>query len=427
MSLKAPFTSQTRTEIRERYYKTCSVCLQPVVSGQCAHLFRQAPVGQENVDEAIALGILYPDRSDIDWSWPYDRTTAENGTLQCPTCHLEYFTKGILVWSPPLELLQWTHKQVVGKRETKEIWKIFGMLDSEENFPSKLKRFFSRYSLIPIFKAKFDSKRYDLHCRLPPVSVVVDGEFRQDIPPRRGEPTFRIFEYWEEYAKRTLSESYNPDTGILSFFETPQKKDKNIPANYWWLPVSCGVILFLFIVEVRKLGVTADDSDIGPEIRLALQIYDELNKTKAIQDKRRAMDPKRGSGKETESSSEEDKTDSDDRPLVNHRPGHATPQMRRAQSEPLTGTSTRTPKAMCGRHLAKGHHRLYCSACYKVVRRVSPQTLNFADGEEPAAGESDSSSVGPLTEDEDEDIFYVPNKDLLNIRRKAANVDAGVK
>ncbi|KAJ7185147.1 hypothetical protein GGX14DRAFT_409303, partial [Mycena pura] len=101
--LKTTFSANTKTRIRERYCYTCSVCLQPASSN-----------GYVQVREAISLGIL---DADPDY---YDRGSSENGTLQCPTCHLEYFTKGTLVWSPPLEVLKWIHKRMKGKKEIQE-------------------------------------------------------------------------------------------------------------------------------------------------------------------------------------------------------------------------------------------------------------------------------------------------------------------
>jgi hypothetical protein len=46
---------------------------------------------------------------------------------ECPTCHLEYFTKGILVWAPPLEILQWIYKRMMGKKEVFEIRQVVSL------------------------------------------------------------------------------------------------------------------------------------------------------------------------------------------------------------------------------------------------------------------------------------------------------------
>jgi hypothetical protein len=157
------------------------------------------------------------------------------------------------------------------------------MLDCEETFPPELERFFSLYSLIPIFKARYPNKRYDLACRLPPLSIVVDGQFRQDRVAEGEEPTFRVFQTWEKQARRIFNSDVT-DAGVISFFATPQEKDNTIiPTNYWWLPVSCDVILYLFILEARGIP-----EDTRPELRLARQIYSYLRHIKEKNDKRNA-------------------------------------------------------------------------------------------------------------------------------------------
>ncbi|KAJ7208323.1 hypothetical protein GGX14DRAFT_395980 [Mycena pura] len=216
--LKTTFSANTKTRIRERYCYTCSVCLQPVISGHCAHLFQASSNGYVQVREAISLGIL---DADPDY---YDRGSSENGTLQCPTCHLEYFTKGTLVWSPPLEVLKWIHKRMKGKKEIQEL------------------------------------------------SVLVDGEFRQDLDPREGQKTFRTFEYREAHARRVI----NPDAAkavVVSFSRT-RDLDSNTPVNYWWLPVPCNIILYLFLYEVARAKNCAEFA--WPEVELARQIYKDL-------------------------------------------------------------------------------------------------------------------------------------------------------
>ncbi|KAJ6602818.1 hypothetical protein DFH09DRAFT_1355014 [Mycena vulgaris] len=404
--MKAPFSPRTIRDIQYLYFHTCSVCLQPLIKGQCAHLFRKAASGQKEVEEAISLGLL-PEE-------PYERTHADNGTLQCPTCHLEYFTKRLMVWSPPLDLLRWIYRKMMGKKETNEIRRIFDMLDYEETFPPELEHLFSLYSLIPIFKSKHPNKRYDLHCRLPPLSILVDGRFRQDIVAEGGEPTFRVFQTWEKQARRIFN-SDTTDAGVISFFATPQKKDNTtVPTNYWWLPVSCGVILYLFILEAREIP-----EDTRPELRLARQIYSYLRRIEERNDKRKAkFSTKRAmkenihvsdkeeteasytaetdsdNKEETKPSSTEGDIDSDDdeeetaemgdddglnRPSTSH----VTPRIQRAQSEPLSGRKATPKTAMCRIHSALHHHKSYCRKCYRIERISPPRlSLDSADEEE---------------------------------------------
>ncbi|KAJ7821634.1 hypothetical protein B0H14DRAFT_3875868 [Mycena olivaceomarginata] len=268
MSPKAPFAEHTRRRIQERYCYQCSVCLQSVIKGHCAHLFQKAAIGGEHVVEAIALGIL-------DSHTSYNRSGAHNGTLQCPTCHLEYFTKGLLVWSPPIDVLRWIVDQMSGKRETMEMRQIFSALESNAaaDFPEELRHFINHYTLIPIFKPRYRSERYEIHCSLPPLSILVDGEFRQHLPPLEGlEVTYRIF----NDVKARGREISAPNYGVVSFPGSGSQDDAS-PLNYWYLPVNCNVILYLFLLEADKVAVTQDTRS---EILLAKKIYDQLREAK---------------------------------------------------------------------------------------------------------------------------------------------------
>ncbi|KAF7349674.1 hypothetical protein MSAN_01694000 [Mycena sanguinolenta] len=381
---KAPFSPRAREEIRSRYNFICSVCFQPVVSGQCAHLFPCAAEGESQVKEAKFLGLLDPHTN-------YDRSAAYNGTLQCPTCHLEYFTKGILVWAPPLEILNWIYKQMMGMKEASEIRQIFVALESKKNFPARIKHLSNLYSLIPIFKPKFNAKRYDLYCALPPLSMLVEGKFQTVSNPRQSEPTFRIFEYRKA---RTRARKAT----IVSFLHTHDQKERVMPTNYWKLQAPCSVILYLFILKA-----TETSSDKRPEMVLGRQIYSYL--------KRVIEPPKNERGarfaKDLAAGAAGDKTDINDSEERAHHGSPtvpATPPYRRTQSEPAS--SQKSPRAVCGSHPAKDHNKWYCVVCQKV-EWIAPPPVAFGVrqnelGEKTHVGGSKNGTI-----EEDENPFLV--------------------
>lgn len=134
------------------------------------------------------------------------------------------------------------------------------------------------YSLIPFFRPKFPNERYDIYCNLPPVSTVVEGEFRPDIAPLETEDTFRIFKYRRPH-KRTRDSRPAP----LTFYANQDRK-ANAPVNYWHLPVPCNVILYLFLVEADKPVSTTKFT--APEILLARKIYNDLKAVRERKERR---------------------------------------------------------------------------------------------------------------------------------------------
>ncbi|KAJ7845456.1 hypothetical protein B0H13DRAFT_1908349 [Mycena leptocephala] len=430
---EAPFSESTRRTIRERYNYRCSVCLQSVIRGQCAHLFPQAADGQTQVwkrpvppfwirthscqvEEAVVLGIL-------DSKYDRDRGKAFNATLvRLP---LPYFTKGLLVWSPPIDVLRWIVNQMAGKRETMGMREIFSALESKAaaqfpgaadsleatKFPEKLRHLQNNYSLIPIFKSKYPCPRYDIYCGLPPLSVLVGGEFRQlpqDLQPRKGQMTYRIFNSIDPTMRSILAPKAF-ECGVVSFSRF-QSKDDASPLDYWCFPPDCN--------EADKIEPTTEPS--RPEILLAQEIYRKLREVKNIQDRRRAMDPKSKevpvAAKPTDSKAgplfllkvaqslihlkahstsesvlaarshpAKHQTDNERRPPTMHNasePAIATvgsPSRgaisHQAQSEPLIQSPPATPrKGPCGVHDAKGHRRHYCSKCQVVVWQQAHST-----------------------------------------------------
>ncbi|KAJ7277688.1 hypothetical protein C8J57DRAFT_1503536 [Mycena rebaudengoi] len=212
-------TGRTKQPIRERYNYRCSVCKQYVVRGHCAHLFQSAAVGETHVGEAVALGILPSEQ--------YDRTDPDNGTLQCPTCHLEYFTKGL------------------------------SSIDFE-----------TRKTCLPLFdiclvatpwfqSSAQNTTASDTICCLKPPKVVPFGD---------DETAFRIFRHDADI-------SASSSGGMISFHATGEEEDG--PINFWRLPVPLPVVLYLFLREAQKIETITDST--RPEIRLGRDIYAKLS------------------------------------------------------------------------------------------------------------------------------------------------------
>ncbi|KAJ7243444.1 hypothetical protein C8J57DRAFT_1556590 [Mycena rebaudengoi] len=108
--MDSPFNPHTINLLRREYGRSCSVCLtrQTVMGSQCAHLYASAGTrGQDQVDEARSLGLLDPNPGQ-----EYNRSSSDNGTIQCPTCHLGYFTPGSVAFSPSLPILEWILREL---------------------------------------------------------------------------------------------------------------------------------------------------------------------------------------------------------------------------------------------------------------------------------------------------------------------------
>lgn len=152
-----------------------------------------------------------------------------------------------------------------------DFFKIFNHLSSKEVFPHDFRHLFNLFSLIPIFLPRLPNERYDLFVGSPPISILVHGEFRQDIRPRTGQDTFRIFRYREAHARRVIAPNAL-EASVVAFLPTPDQG--TAPKSYWDLPdVSCNVILYLFLLEAKKV----EDEDVTeltrPEIRMGKRIY----------------------------------------------------------------------------------------------------------------------------------------------------------
>ncbi|KAJ7802827.1 hypothetical protein B0H14DRAFT_3779174, partial [Mycena olivaceomarginata] len=133
-------------------YGRCAVCLQ---CHKTAIQSVQLLEGQEQVKEAIALGLLDP-------KVEYDFAHINNGTLQCLTCNA-YFTQGLLVWSPSKQVLEWLDREISDAKDIDAVCKIFCSL----NQVPELVHLHNYFSLIPLFLKFPEIERQDLLCVSP--------------------------------------------------------------------------------------------------------------------------------------------------------------------------------------------------------------------------------------------------------------------
>ncbi|KAJ7851999.1 hypothetical protein B0H13DRAFT_2359735 [Mycena leptocephala] len=350
--MEAKFSAATITRLRKEYGYICSVCLTPQTStgSQCAHTVPKSPHGQDMVAEAMSLGML-------DSSSNYNRDSFENGTIQCATCHMGYFTPGFLVFSPPIQVLEWIMQQLDSLKSPKadSVWKIFRSLEDEDG--PDCNRFHHLYSLIPRFQAEACAPAvewYDIYCDLPPIhSTHEDITFKPSNPrhTRRNGPRVRIFDFDETLKRRKLSKGAPLKAGTIRLFPAGPK-DKNPVNNYWRLPVPCHVMLFVFIDAVRRFKFDYS----FPEVARAMNIYRRLQN---IRDENDGLGHSWNGGR------------------INLHGPRAPPS-----------SPARTPKRhKACRHPMKGNSPIYCTQCWTL----SPS--NFPPIDTPPTGVSDSDDI----------------------------------
>ncbi|KAJ6558316.1 hypothetical protein B0H19DRAFT_1261839 [Mycena capillaripes] len=266
------FSSSVKKAIRTNYNWTCTICLNslPVEGSHCAHIFDASKAGEDQVGDnvlveytdsplslkitdAVSLGLLPP-------AEPYILDETRNGVIQCPTCHLGYFTSGRLVLSPPMPVLEWIADKLEEASDSAAVWKIFYELQfsrSTELLPYK-----DHYALIPLFHSK-DEASYELYCNVPLTSVMTPSGTFQTIsrPVKTGQNIYRIFSY-KKAREHSRAE-------IVRFTSTPPHEG---PIDYWCIPIPCHIILYIFL---RR---TINRRSRSPEVALGHQIYARLLK-----------------------------------------------------------------------------------------------------------------------------------------------------
>ncbi|KAJ7342596.1 hypothetical protein DFH08DRAFT_938439 [Mycena albidolilacea] len=189
-----------------------------------------------------------------------------NSILQCPTCHLGYFTPGRLVLSPPIAVLEWILEKLEYGKDRADVRKIFEQLDSDEKCPTRLRCYKEHYSLIPLFRETDRSLKneYNLYLNLPPTMSVINGKgkFEQMKGSTNQRQLYRIFCFKDGWDVRLRT------PGTVQF--TAEPPSGATPPDYWHIPVQCNVILYIFIQR------TQGRKSLRPEVALARQIYAKL-------------------------------------------------------------------------------------------------------------------------------------------------------
>jgi hypothetical protein len=117
------------------------------------------------------------------------------------------------------------------------------------------------YSLIPLFPAKTDADKYEIYGKIPIPSNV----------PFAKKPV-RIFD-------AATSHDEPHETGTIIYHRNPKLEDG--PANYWYLPVPCHVILYLFFKVIDTSVSSRPDGTLAssrPEVVLGRKIYTKLKR-----------------------------------------------------------------------------------------------------------------------------------------------------
>ncbi|KAJ7794820.1 hypothetical protein B0H14DRAFT_2922024 [Mycena olivaceomarginata] len=217
-------------------YGRCAVCLQ---CHKTAIQSVQLLEGQEQVKEAIVLGLLDP-------KVEYDFAHISNGTLQCLTCNA-YFTQGLLVWSPPKQVLEWLDREISDAKDIDAVCKIFYSL----NQVPELVHLHNYFSLIPLFPKFPEIERQDLPCVSPLPSL---GRVSVEV---------RIFDY------RTPREPGSGPQEYITFMRDPTLDPRRV--SYWFLWVPCQVILYRFFKAVEYCEPSRPEISLGQKIHKALQ------------------------------------------------------------------------------------------------------------------------------------------------------------
>ncbi|KAJ6608253.1 hypothetical protein B0H10DRAFT_2227065 [Mycena sp. CBHHK59/15] len=436
---RAEFSRNTREELLKRYNMTCWVCLDSLLSGEAAHLFPSAhSTGMMQVEEAMSLGMLDP-------KGEYDRRHIDNGTLQCSKCHQEYFTckgkKVRVVLSPPMPVLEYIFRKISkpdasesstdpvtrGPVELWEVWKMFCALE-ERNAPAfEVVYLHHHYSLIPLFYP-IDKEWYEIPCFEPPLYTVDKGKFVQyhggSGSVSGSVQQFRVFDYRKVQPRKEDT----PKLRVISFALGAGPSNSTI--EYWYLPVPCNIILYLFLHAVRDFDSALPEVELGkkiykaleeirvrrelrpallqkaPSIRRVAEITPEIAGIKPVvtENANRTMwDPSISEGDwKTLRSPGLEKTE------VSATIQAHTRMPNRPSLKPSASTTAlrKTPrKAVCGNpsHPVLGHNQRYCSVCSIV--KPSPSPSPFSGGSQSQESKRRAHSTVSSESGEEDEII----------------------
>ncbi|KAJ7883924.1 hypothetical protein B0H14DRAFT_2701311 [Mycena olivaceomarginata] len=349
--MKESFSPSVKDLIRKNYNWTCTICLNalPVEGSHCAHIFDASKAGEEQVTDAVSLGLMDPTE-------PYSRKASRNGVIQCPTCHLGYFTLGRLVLSPPMPVLEWIADRLEGATDSAAVWQMFTELELSRS--PKLLPYKGNYSLVPLFHSK-DKEFYELYCNVPPTSVVTQSGTFETIsdPEKTGHNIYRIFSYRKAHV--------HSQPGIVRFTSAAPHGE---PINYWNIPVPCHVILYIFLQR------TISRRSRSPEVALGHQIYAKLLKLRGTPSL-----PITAVEAETEFVSLEQSSLAgnslsaviQDAEQISTDPSRLRPSGRAmSPADDDEGTRRRRTNQCCGRE-SRGNTVHMCTVCYKKVLKSS--------------------------------------------------------
>ncbi|KAJ7892136.1 hypothetical protein B0H14DRAFT_3854917 [Mycena olivaceomarginata] len=371
------FSATVKDHIRKNYNWTCTICLNalPVEGSHCAHIFDASKAGEEQVADAVSLGLMDPTE-------PYSRKAPRNGVIQCPTCHLGYFTSGRLVLSPPMPVLEWITDRLEGATDSADVWQIFSELELSRS--PKLLPYKEHYSLIPLFHSK-DKELYELYCNVPLSSVLTHSATFETISGQQtGHKIYRIFSYRKAHL--------HSQPGIVRFTPTVPHGE---PIDYWNIPVSCHVILYIFLQR------TINRRSRSPEVALGHRIYAQLLKLRgtpfpiiAVEAQTEFLSLEQSSLAGNSLSAE-----SDTEP-VSTDPSRLRPRGR-AMSPAGDNKGTRhrstsgklVPTNQCCGRESKGNYVHMCTVCYMMVLKSSSSTTSETHVVVPGAKVEDGSET----------------------------------
>jgi len=259
---KALFSKRTKDQIRGTYQNHCGICLKKVPRGHCAHLLDASEAGAKQLSFGVYMGLIQDG---------YKRSSAENGIFQCPDCHTEYFTPGLVALSPPPQILKHIWKYLA-QTETQKLQPLHQVIRSIEARKTLLP-YVGLCTLVSLLPEDLDG--HNIKCikagHQPDLSVVSGRNFisapQSTMPGAKD--TARIFDVLQV-----------PDDPPETSYAIPlsPRHTEYLHHRYWRLPtgVEPGVLLVSLIKWIPLLTHST-----SKEIEYAHRIYIELRNIKA--------------------------------------------------------------------------------------------------------------------------------------------------
>ncbi|KAF5382097.1 hypothetical protein D9615_004218 [Tricholomella constricta] len=258
--------SSVGSMIRHTSGNRCAICLNllPETGLQAAHLIDSAEAGVWQLAMAVRIGLL---------TSGYQRSSAENGMAQCPTCHQAYFTPDLIALSPSLPVLNYILDYVnnagANRRPLHEVFSLLrqamtGAIVALPD-PAPILPFLGLFSIV-ILKPEGLVRRRISTQHLPALSILQDNRFMlaPDGTPPEGANVARIFDVLATGALDPVPVSQ----GMIPLSaEDPEFRQR----RYWRLTVLPEAILTALMAR-NSLGTFR-----GEEIDVATRIYHILS------------------------------------------------------------------------------------------------------------------------------------------------------